>query len=236
MTLTHGATVQTSDRCDDIVTLRVSRPKGFDFVAGQWIRLGVKIGAEWSERTLSLASAPGDPWIEVATRLSDSEFKRTLATLTSGDEVLLSGPGGRTRLDSEATRLAFLVGGVGITPARSYLRAALQSGHVFDDALLFYGNRGLECIPFQAELHAMAGSGVKVIDVPEHAPESWTGARGFIDAALVRRHLHEDDGRPFFVAGPPVMVAAMECVLDELEIGRERRVIERFGPVTNSVG
>jgi ferredoxin-NADP reductase len=38
------------------------------------------------------------------------------------------------------------------------------------------------------------------------------------------------DGRPFIVTGPPMMVEAMERVLDELDIPTDRRRIERFSP------
>lgn len=236
VTPTHSATVRATERCGDIVMLQTTRPEDFSFFPGQWIRLGLRTQEAWSERTLSLASAPHDPLIEVATRLSDSEFKRALGALEIGDEVRVTGPGGRTRLDPEVKRIAFLVGGVGITPVRSYLRDALQSGHVFDDALLFYGNRGPDCVPFGEELHAMRDSGIRVVDVLEHAPQDWTGAQGFIGTALVAEHLPVDDGRPFFIAGPPVMVAAMETVLDSLGVEPERRVIERFGPAMSTVG
>ncbi|NTW97873.1 MAG: hypothetical protein HGB28_04910, partial [Oscillochloris sp.] len=53
-----------------------------------------------------------------------------------------------------ATRVAFLVGGVGITPARSMLREAVSVGRVFDDVLLVYGNRDATCIPYHEELLA----------------------------------------------------------------------------------
>jgi len=44
----------------------------------------------------------------------------------------------------------------------------------------------------------------------------------------VRRYVDPADGRPFYVAGPPVMVTAMERVLDELGVEGEQRRIERF--------
>ena len=153
-----------------------------------------------AERTLSLASAPRDPWLEVTTRMSGSDFKRAFAMLEEGDEVTVTGPGGRVRLDPSAKRMALLVGGVGITPARSYLRDAVQSGHSFEDALLFYGNRDPECVPYAEELRSMRNRGVRVVDVFERATEKWEGALGLIDAPLVRSHLPIDDGRTFFVA------------------------------------
>lgn len=232
----YRAQVLTLELCGDIATLRVSRPEGFAFAPGQWVRLGVQTPGGPAERTLSLASAPRDQWLEVTTRLSESGFKQAFARLTGGDEVTVSGPGGRVRLDPHAATMAFLVGGVGITPARSYLRDAVQAGHAFEDAVVFYGNRDPECVAYAQELDSMRGSGVRVIDVYEHAPEQWPGARGLIDAPLVRANLPADDGRTFFVAGPPLMVTAMEKVLDEVGVEQSRRIVERFGPVTSGIG
>lgn len=236
MTTRYESSVESLEICGEIATLRISRPDGFDFHAGQWIRLGVSTPAGLQDRTLTVASAPADPWIEVTTRLSESDFKRALGGLQPADNVIFTGPGGRLRLDPDVSTAAFLVGGVGITPARSILRDAVQHGRSFDEVLLFYGNRSPECVPYAAELRAMSDSGVSVIEVFEEAPASWAGPRGFIDAELVRSHMGADDGRTFFVAGPPVMVGAMEQVLDELGVGEQRRVVERFGPTTRGIG
>ena len=142
----------------------------------------------------------------------------------------MSGPGGRLVLPPELDRVAFLVGGVGITPVRSMLRDAQAAGRTFDDALLLYGNRDDSCVPFEAEFLGMADMGVRMVLCFEHPPADWTGERGFITAEMVGRYLDlEADQRPFVVAGPPVMVQAMERVLDDLAIPAARRMVERFG-------
>jgi ferredoxin-NADP reductase len=180
-------------------------------------------------RPFSHSSAPSDPFIELATRLTDSPFKRALMALEPGQAVHVAGPGGRLALGDEVKRVAFLVGGVGVTPIRSILRDAVVRGRRFDDALLLYGNRDESCVPFLSEFEAMAEIGVRVVLVYEEPPAGWTGETGFITADIVRRHVDLGDGRPFVVTGPPVMVSAVELVLDELAMPAERRLIERFG-------
>jgi ferredoxin-NADP reductase len=70
----------------------------------------------------------------------------------------------------------------------------------------------------------------------ERPPAGWAGERGLITAEMVRIHLElAEDTRPFIVAGPPQMVAAMERVLDTLEVPAARRLVERFGPRVSAV-
>ena len=214
---------------DAILTCRFSRPEGYSFAAGQWLRLTIETEQGPDTRTLSHSSGPEDDALEVTTRLSPSAFKVALAALEPGGFAEITGPGGRLALPAEARRMCFLVGGVGITPIRSILRHADATGSAFEDALLVYGNRDESCVPFADEFARMERIGLRTVICYEHASETWSGERGFITANTVRRHLDPDDGRPFMVAGPPVMVAAMERVLDDLQVGAERRLIERFG-------
>jgi ferredoxin-NADP reductase len=214
-----------------VATFRFGRPPTYEFRAGQWFVLALQTPAGVVKETFSHSTAPSDDWLELTTRLSGSPFKLALAALAPGDVVGIVGPGGRLSLPEGAEQLAFLAGGVGITPVRSLLRDARSRGRVLADAVLFYGNRDAECIPYGNELAAMSDIGVRVVDVLEDPPQGWTGESGFITAAMVRRHLDSDDGRIFFVTGPPAMVGAMEDVLDEVGVPVERRVVERFGAV-----
>ena len=215
---------------EDILTCRFSRPSGYRFAAGQWFRLTIETAEGADTRTFSHCSGPDDEYLETTTRLSPSAFKVALSALEPGAPVTIAGPGGRLALPPTADRVCFLVGGVGVTPVRSILRDAAATGRVFDDALLMYGNRDESCVPFADEFAGMASVGLRTVVCFEHASPAWDGERGFISAETVRRHLDPDDGRPFFVAGPPVMVGAMERVLDDLGVGLERRIVERFGP------
>jgi ferredoxin-NADP reductase len=215
----------------DVITARFSRPPGFAFTAGQWIVLALaKEGIRLAE-TFTISSAPGDDYLEITTRLSGSVYKNTLVGLTRGDSAAVTGPGGSLTLPRESARVAFLVGGVGITPVRSMLRDAYTTGRTFEDALLLYGNRDVTCVPFEAEFMAMVDRGVRTVVCYEHPPAEWAGESGFITAETVRRHLGTGETiRPFIVAGPPPMVEAMERVLDDLGVQQSNRLIERFGP------
>jgi len=213
----------------DVVTFRFARPKELSFCAGQWISLELIVDGRPNAETFTICSAPVDDFLEVTTRLSGSAYKNALNRLNAGDSAFVIGPGGRLALPTGASRLAFLVGGVGITPVRSMLRQACAEGVRFDDAVVFFANRDVSCVPFQRELEAMGAHGVRTVLCLEHPPTDWEGESGFITAQTVRRHLPVDDARPYIVTGPPPMVAAMEGVLDDLAVPESLRIIERFG-------
>ena len=217
----------------DIVTVRLERPEGYSFAAGQWFRLTIPVEDGADVRTFSHASAPADDWLELTTRLSTSPFKQALAVLRPGDAVHVTPAGGRLTLPSEHGRLGVLVGGVGITPVRSMLRDRVDRGETFEDVALFYGNRDASCEPYLDELLAMRDAGVRVVRVLQEPESGWMGETGFITAAMVRAYLGADDGRPFLVTGPPPMVQAMRSVLDELGVSNHRIVIEAFGTPTS---
>jgi ferredoxin-NADP reductase len=218
---------------NEILTVRLERPKGYEFVAGQWFRLTIPTAEGPQVRTFTHAAAPKDDWIELTTRGSASAFKVSLAALEQGSTVQVSGAGGRLRLPTPHDRIAFLAGGVGITPVRSLLRDAVERGEEFADAALIYGNRDATCEPYIDEFLAMADAGVRTIRVLENPPLDWAGESGFITGELVRRWLDPKDGRCFFVTGPPVMVAAMRRVLDEIGVAGDRVLVEAFGSPTS---
>jgi glycine betaine catabolism B len=229
--VTHGFDVSylEHDTCgSDIRTVRLQRPESYRFKAGQWFTLRLDTAQGRVAKTFSHCSAPADPYLELTTRISGSAFKQALAALEPGAKVHIEGPGGRLSLAEDLPTVAFLVGGVGITPVRSILRDAAQRGRRFQDALLLYGNRDESCAPFLAEFEAMTDIGVRVVVCYERPSSGWRGESGFITAEMVRRHLALDNGRPFVVTGPPVMVDAMQSVLDDLAVNDSRRVIERF--------
>ena len=161
---------------DAILTCRFSRPEGYSFAAGQWLRLTIETEQGPDTRTLSHSSGPEDDALEVTTRLSPSAFKVALAALEPGGFAEITGPGGRLALPAEARRMCFLVGGVGITPIRSILRHADATGSAFEDALLVYGNRDESCVPFADEFARMERIGLRTVICYEHASETWSAS------------------------------------------------------------
>jgi ferredoxin-NADP reductase len=233
MLTSYAVTLAEKELCaGKIGQFRFSRPDGYAFEAGQWFRLTLGTTEGTQTATFSHASAPGDPLLEMATRMSGSAFKRALDAMEPGGSAVIAGPGGRLRLPEPDGQIVFLVGGVGITPVHSLLREAVARGRRFDGAVLIFGNRDESCVLYREELSGMAAQGVRLVEVLEEPLGSWDGETGLISPELVRRHVDTAESSVYMVTGPPVMVEAMERVLDSLGVADEARIVESFGAAT----
>lgn len=121
------------------------KPQGFQFTPGQSLDFTLldppETDAEGNMRTFSIASAPFEEQITIATRMRDTAFKRVLKTVPLGLGVKMEGPMGSFTLHKNTAKPAVLLaGGIGITPFRSIVRHA---GHekLPHKIFLFYANR-----------------------------------------------------------------------------------------------
>lgn len=131
-----------------------------------------------------------------------------------GDTIPVSGPRNHFRLEP-AQRLRFIAGGIGITPIRPMIAAAVASGI---DWQLLYGGRTRESMAFLDEL-STDDCRVRV------APQDETGLLD-LEAFLgpVPR-----EGTLVYCCGPEPLLAAAEAVVTDWSPGALR--VERFAPL-----
>ena len=206
------------------------KPAGFEFAGGQSIDVTLinppQTDAEGNTRAFSLASAPHEPYLMVATRLRDTAFKRTLKTLEPGNEVKIEGPFGSMTLHRKTNRPAvILAGGIGITPFRSMLvqAAKANTGH---SLFLFYSNRRPEDAAFLAELQELARQHTNFTLVAtmtnlEKSQAVWTGEKGHISIEIVMKYVNDLADPIYYTAGPPALVAAMKEMLNEAGVDED---------------
>lgn len=213
------------------------KPDGFQFRAGQAIDLTLldppETDAEGNTRAFSIASAPSDPDLVVATRMRDSAFKRVLKAAGIGLEVKIDGPTGSLTLHKNASKAAVLLaGGIGITPFRSIVRdsAAQKIPH---SIYLFYSNRRPEDAAFLEELQKLQGANrnfhlIATMTAMERLESKWDGETGLLTADMIRKHLASLEGPIYYIAGPPAMVAAMRQVLVKAAVDEDDIRTEDF--------
>ena len=214
-----------------------SRPAGFGFRAGQSLLLGLiappETDGEGDSRTFTIASAPHEPELMVATRMRDTAFKRVLKSLPLGAALTIDGPNGEMALEESPTRPAvFLAGGIGITPFRSMALHAAQA-RLPHRILLFYGNRRREDAAFLGELQDIERRNanfrlVALMSEPQKSAQPWSGETGFIRRELIERHVSEPKAALYYFAGPPAMTGAMHALLEELGVAEGAMRYEEF--------
>jgi ferredoxin-NADP reductase len=210
-------------------TFRFEKPAGYEFSPGQFTLVTIATRDGEQTKPFTLDQAPADPFLEITTRLSGSAFKDAFEALQPEDSVRVSAPRGRMTLPVNAAKAAFLVGGVGITPAHSIIRDAVQRRSGLGVAL-FYGNQDQDGIPFGEEFDGYAAEHPEIVVVHVLAAPlpGWAGETGFITAETVRRHVDPLDGWHWVVTGPPAMIDAMKRVLADLEVPEDRVSMESF--------
>jgi ferredoxin-NADP reductase len=199
------------------------KPGAFTFKPGQYINLTLldppETDAEGNVRTFSIASAPGEQTLMVATRMRDSAFKRVAGRMPLGTEVRLEGPFGNLTLHADATRpAAFLAGGIGITPFRSIVVHAAKA-RLPHRLFLFYSNRRPEDAAFLNELQALERENpnytfIGTMTAMERSQRPWLGETGHMNQTMLAPVLNGVARPIFYIAGPPRMVSGLHAMLN----------------------
>lgn len=237
MTVLESRLMRRESVAEGTMAFYFSKPAGFRHEAGQSLLLTLvdppETDGEGNSRTFTIASAPHEPELMIATRMRDTAFKRVLKTATIGAAVSLDGPNGAMVLHDDVERPAvFLAGGIGITPFLSIVRHAVKqrTGHRIH---LFYANRRPEDAAFLSELKEMEQRtpGYRLIAVmtqPERSALRWSGETGHIRRELLVRHLTDLKSPMYYFAGPPAMTMAMRGMLQEIGVGEQAMRYEAF--------
>jgi ferredoxin-NADP reductase len=213
------------------------KPAGFEFEAGQFLNYTLidppETDAEGNLRSFTIASAPFEEELMLATRMRDTAFKRVLKAMPSGTEVRIEGPFGSFTLHRDTSRAAvFVAGGIGITPFRSMILDAARKKSS-QPLFLFYSNRRPEDAAFLAELQGVEKQNpsfqfIGTMTGMEKSRQPWQGETGFIDAPMLARRLDDLSTPIYYSAGPPAMVTAMREMLLNAGVSEDHIRAEDF--------
>ena len=228
---------QRREVAEATMAFQFDKPAGFTFMAGQFLDMTLKnppeTDAEGNVRTFSIASAPTEDMLMVATRMRDTAFKRVLKSMPVATEVQIEGPSGTLTLHDDPARPAvFLAGGIGITPFRSMLVGA-ATAKLPHRLLLFYSNRRPQDAAFLEELQALARENrnytfIGSMTEMEKSRRQWHGQTGVIDQAMLSRFLKDVHSPVYYIAGPPAMVEDLHATLTGAGIKDDHINAEEF--------
>ena len=219
------------------MAFQFDKPSTWTFKPGQFIDITLpnppENDTEGNKRGFSIASAPREDFIMVATRLRNTAFKRSLAKVPLGTEVEIEGPFGNLVLHNNASRAAVLLaGGIGITPFRSILVQA-AADRLPHRIFLLYSNRRPEDAPFLDELGAVQKKNpnfrmIATMTEMERSHLPWAGERGLINVGMLSKHLKDVKNAIYYIAGPPGMVKGVQSTLNSFGIDDDDIRTEEF--------
>ena len=219
------------------MAFRFKKPAGFSHRAGQSLIMTLidppESDSEGDGRTFTIASAPCESELMIATRMRDTAFKRILKTAPLGMRVTIDGPDGQMVLHEDPARPAvMLAGGIGVTPFRAM---TMQATHekLPHRLYLFYSNRHLEDAAFLFELVQLQEINpnfrlIATLSEPRKSSHPWAGETGFIQRDMLKRHVPDLEKPVYYFAGPPAMTAGMRQMLETMGIDEQAMRYEEF--------
>ena len=214
----------------NVKSVRLEISAGIDFQAGQFMAVTL-FNNPALKRYLSISSSPTERcYLEFTKKITNSDFSKTLDRLVSGDVVKIQYPLGKFILGNPAQKLAFLSGGIGITPLRSMAKYIVDK-NLGTDMILVYANRSVKDIVFKEDFDAMQKSypKLKVAHVLCEPDPAFKCIPGLINAQVIKNEVRDYLERKFYLCGPPQMVEAMQKILtEELAVANEAIITENF--------
>ncbi|MEO5757575.1 MAG: RnfABCDGE type electron transport complex subunit D, partial [Mesorhizobium sp.] len=208
-------------------------PRKLAFQAGQYLEwtLGLdRSDNRGNRRFFTVASAPTEATVRLGVKFypTSSAFKQALGRMKPGSTIHASQLAGDFTLPADLeTKVAFLAGGIGITPFRSMLQYLIDQKEK-RPILLLYGTESQEDIAYREVLGAARRElGIRTV----HAVAN--GAKrgqypGYIDERLVQLAIPDYMERTFYISGPQAMVKALRPKLLAMGIRRSKIKVDYF--------
>ena len=221
-------------RTHNVKSFRFRIEKDVDFKPGQFFFVTIKIDGVERTKHFSFSNSPTEKgYVEFTKRITDSEFSHALERSKVGDWARLKMPYGSFTFGGEYEKIAFLSGGIGITPIRSICKFATDS-ILPTDIVLLYGNDREEDIIFRQDLDNMHSVNknlriVYTLTSGDIDRKIWKGRTGYIDDTMIKEEIPDYRERIFYICGPPRMVESLIDILkNRLNIEENRIKRENF--------
>jgi ferredoxin-NADP reductase len=230
----HALTLSKKEKVgDDIYHFTFTPDKNLSFRPGQYLEwtLGAehaapdeKTDGRGNRRYFTIASSPTEGTIQLGVKFYEpsSSFKRALLAMQPGGTIVAGQLAGEFTLPNDPRqKLAFIAGGIGITPFRSMVKYLVDRGEK-RDAILFYSNRSESEVAYRDVFDdAKRKIGMRTIYLTTGgggAPNTNGGNRLTADA--IKKEIPDYGERMFYISGTHAMTNAFEEMLREMGVPR----------------
>lgn len=157
--------------------------------------------------------------------------------LKPGDKVTISGPYGEFFIKDTKREMVYIAGGAGMAPMRSHLFHLFQTLKTRDRKVSYwYGARSKREMFYTEDFRNIEKEYDNFqynVALSEPLPEdNWDGYTGFIHQVVLDNYLKNHDEPEeieYYLCGPPMMIDAVQKMLDSLGVPEEMIAFDSFG-------
>lgn len=198
-------------------------------------------------RAYSMANHPGEKGVvmlnvRIATpppnnsAIPPGKSSSYIFNLKAGDKVAISGPYGEFFIKDTKREMLYIGGGAGMAPLRSHLFHLFHTLQTRDRKVTFwYGARSSREMFYTEDFEQIQKNFSNFqYNVALSAPlpeDNWKGYVGFIHQVVLENYLKnhpEPEEIEYYLCGPPMMIEAVQKMLDNLGVPREMIAYDIF--------
>jgi len=158
-------------------------------------------------------------------------------SLKKGDKVTISGPYGEFFIKPTKREMVYIGGGAGMAPLRSHIFHLFHTLKTKDRKVSYwYGGRSSRELFYTEDFRNIEKNFDNFsyhIALSDPLPEdNWDGPTGFIHQVVFDQYLSkhpEPEEIEYYLCGPPLMLQAVQKMLDELGVPEENIAFDDFG-------
>ncbi len=158
-------------------------------------------------------------------------------SLKKGDKVSISGPYGEFFIKPTKREMVYIGGGAGMAPLRSHIFHLFHTLKTKDRKVSYwYGGRSSRELFYTEDFRNIEKNFDNFsyhIALSDPLPEdNWDGPTGFIHQVVFDQYLSkhpEPEEIEYYLCGPPLMLQAVQKMLDELGVPEENIAFDDFG-------
>ncbi len=209
------------DETPEIRTIRMARPEGFEFQAGQFLTVQVQLDGRPATRCYSISSSPdARGYLEISVKRQGRVSGTLHSTVRPGSLLAIRPPAGAFVYPAGDDRPIVLVsGGVGCTPMMSMLRHAV-SREPARPVYYVHSAKTESDIAFRQELALLARRHpqVRVVLALTRASDAGAHYPGRIDENLLQEVVPSPAESLFYVCGPAPMISGVKETLARMRV------------------
>lgn len=219
----------------DIYSFLFRPDRPINFKAGQYMEWTLPSGVSderGNRRYLTISSSPTESSVMISVRFAEkmSAFKKSLASFSGGDYILASQLAGSFTLPRRPEqKLAFIGGGIGVTPFRSMVKELVDTNQKRSIIMLYSAYKSEE-FAFTGLFRRASANGLQLVyTLTSPTPaDKWSGRIGRIDEALIKDTIPDYKQRRFYISGSHSFVSSISQELHKLGVGRRQIVADYF--------